>query len=305
MNYIGRFAPSPTGPLHFGSLLAALASYCDARAAGGKWLLRMEDIDPPRAMPGAADLILRQLEVYGFTWDGEVLFQHQRTEAYRAALEKLQQQGDIFWCRCSRTDLARFGSQRYPGICQAFTTPRADSAIRLRVPSGNIRFHDAVFGRQEENVAAQVGDFILRRRDGLFSYQLAVAVDDAFQNISHVVRGADLLNNTARQMVLQNKLGFSTPCYAHLPLAEYADGRKLSKQTHALALPLTPVSPVLLHALRALGQTPPHELADAPADTILTWAVASWRLDQVPATPVIIADQQASSTGQPLSRRNI
>lgn len=276
MHYTGRFAPSPTGPLHFGSLLAAVGSYCDARAAGGRWLLRMEDIDPPRAMPGASDQILRQLEAYGLAWDGPVLYQSTRDQAYLEALEQLQAQGDVFWCRCSRTELARLGTGVYPGTCRAFTTPRSDAAIRLRVPEGITSFRDVVFGPQEESVARQTGDFVLRRRDGLFSYQLAVVVDDAAQGVTRVVRGADLLDNTARQIVLQQRLGLASPTYLHLPLAVHADGSKLSKQTHAVALPV-PASPDLLRlALQRLGQIqPPPEEAPSCAD-ILSAGVANW-----------------------------
>lgn len=277
MSYIGRFAPSPTGPLHFGSLLAAVGSWCDARAAGGRWLLRIEDIDPPRAMVGADTLIRRQLEAYGLEWDGEVLFQSRRSEAYLAALERLQAQGDVFWCRCSRADLARLGNSVYPGNCRAFTRPRADAAIRLRLPDDAvIAFQDAVFGRQEEDVARTVGDFVLQRRDGLFSYQLAVVVDDAAQGVTRVVRGADLLDNTARQILLQRKLGLSTPEYLHLPLAVHADGSKLSKQTFATPLPV-PADPTLLReVLGRLGQPLPPPQEPCSCRELLDWAVRNW-----------------------------
>lgn len=279
MRQTGRFAPSPTGPLHFGSLAAAVGSYCDARTTGGRWLVRMEDIDPPRAMPGASDLILRQLEGYGFDWDGEVLFQHDRHAAYEAALAQLAEQGDVYWCRCSRTELARLGAAACPGCCRSFTTPRADAAIRLRVPAGDIVFHDAVFGEQREDVATAVGDFVLRRRDGLFSYQLAVVVDDACQAVTRVVRGADLLDNTARQIVLQRRLGLPTPDYLHLPLAVHRDGSKLSKQTFARALPL-PAEPALLReALLHLGQeAPPTGLG---CRELLSWGVAHWDVARI------------------------
>ncbi|HEX4869655.1 MAG TPA: tRNA glutamyl-Q(34) synthetase GluQRS [Moraxellaceae bacterium] len=286
MPYIGRFAPSPTGALHFGSLVAAVGSYCAARAAGGRWLLRMEDIDPPRAMPGASDLILRQLEAYGFGWDGAVLYQSSRSDAYLAALEQLHAQGDVFWCRCSRAELARLGARAYPGTCRARTTPQADAAIRLRVPPGRVEFEDAVFGPQAEDVATVVGDFVLRRRDGLFSYQLAVVVDDAAQGITQVVRGADLLDNTARQIVLQRRLGLPTPGYLHLPLAVHADGSKLSKQTFATALPLPANARLLRLALVHLGQEPPDLDLDCAA--WLAWGVAHWqpgRIRPQPRTP--------------------
>jgi glutamyl-Q tRNA(Asp) synthetase len=291
MSYVGRFAPSPTGPLHFGSLIAAVASYCDARAAGGRWLLRMEDIDPPREMPGAADLILRQMEAYGFEWDGDVLFQHTRSDAYNAALQQLQAQGDVFWCRCSRAELARLSgnstntnnSPAYPGTCRTFTSPRTDAAIRLQVPSGITHFHDAVFGEQQENVQEKVGDFILRRRDGLFSYQLAVVVDDAAQGITHVVRGADLLDNTARQIVLQQKLGLPTLHYRHLPLALHADGSKLSKQTHATALPLPASAEILREALLFLQQALPDAQNHLSPAELLRHAVRHWQPERIPA----------------------
>lgn len=289
MPYTGRFAPSPTGPLHFGSLVAAVGSFCDARAGGGRWLVRMEDTDPPRMMPGAADMILRQLEGYGFEWDGEVLQQSTRGEAYRAALAQLEAQGDLFWCRCSRTELARLGASAYPGTCRAFTRPRPDAAIRLRVPEGVVRFYDIVFGDQAEDVRATVGDFVLRRRDGLFSYQLAVVVDDAAQGVTRVVRGADLLDNTARQIVLQAKLGAATPEHLHLPLAVHADGSKLSKQTFAAPLPL-PADPARLwEALRQLGQEIPAEAPSLPCRDILAWGIRHWRTASIPRRPFLAA----------------
>lgn len=281
MRYTGRFAPSPTGPLHFGSLLAAVGSYCDARAAGGRWLVRMEDIDPPRAMPGASDLILRQLEAYGLEWDDQILYQSRRGNAYDAALATLQDRGDLFWCRCSRAELARLDADAYPGTCRAFTTQRPDAAIRLKIPPGLIHFDDAVFGLQVEDVAATVGDFVLRRRDGLYSYQLAVVVDDAEQGVNRVVRGADLLDNTARQIVLQQRLDLPTPSYLHLPLAVHADGSKLSKQTHAPALPL-PAAPELLRlALGRLGQALPPAGEQLDCVALLAWGVAHWRAENI------------------------
>lgn len=280
---IGRFAPSPTGPLHFGSLVAAVGSYCDARAQHGKWLLRMEDIDPPREQKGAANLILHQLENYGFEWDGPVLYQHTRYDAYQAALAQLQAQGDIFWCRCSRSELALHRSPIYTGRCREFCTPLADAAIRLRVPDRLVCFTDRLLGEHQDNVAHTVGDFVIRRRDQLFAYQLAVVVDDAYQGITDVVRGADLLDNTARQIVLQQLLGVPTPRYMHLPLVRHADGQKLSKQSFAPALPL-PAQPLLLwQALHFLGQHPPIELQNMPAPAILHWGVTHWQIARIPS----------------------
>jgi glutamyl-Q tRNA(Asp) synthetase len=289
--YIGRFAPTPTGPLHFGSLIAAVASYCDARAAGGQWLLRMEDIDPPREMPGAADRILQQLEAYGFEWDGEVLYQSTRLPAYHAAIAQLQEQQQIFWCRCSRADIARqhaesgssTGRSVYPGNCRRFTSARADCALRLRVSEGEVMFTDRVFGAQSEDVAKEVGDFVLLRRDGLFAYQLAVVVDDAFQGITDVVRGADLLDNTARQIVLQKMLGRPTPRYMHLPLALHADGSKLSKQTFATEIPIPADGHLVWQALTFLGQKPPSELHHEKPAQLLAWGTQHWQPEKIPA----------------------
>lgn len=283
---VGRFAPSPTGPLHAGSLLAAIASYCSARAAGGRWLVRMEDLDPPREMPGAASLILRQLEACGFEWDGDIRYQSRRQDAYEAALAQLHGQGDIFWCRCSRTDLAQLSSPAYPGTCRRFTAYRTDAAIRLRVPQGVIQFRDSVFGVQHEDVTQSVGDFILKRRDGPYAYQLAVVVDDADQGITEVVRGADLLDNTARQIVLQQRLGLATPGYTHLPLIVHADGSKLSKQTFAPALPLEDTAPLLLMALQQLNQEPPSDLAGEPPAAVLAWAIEHWRPERISTGPI-------------------
>lgn len=280
MDYVGRLAPTPTGPLHFGSLLAALASYCDARRAGGQWLLRIEDIDPPREIPGAADTILRQLEHYGLNWDGPVVYQSQRSDAYLDAIDNLRQRGLVFWCRCSRSQLA--GHSVYPGTCRHQQTPLHDAAIRLRVTPGDISFTDRVFGPQHEEVCKQVGDFVIRRRDGLFAYQLAVVVDDAASGITDVVRGADLLDNTARQIYLQQCLGYPQPRYAHLPLAVNAVGEKLSKQNLATPLPNHNPAAVLILALELLGQTPPTDLAEGSLPEVLHWATTHWAPEDIP-----------------------
>lgn len=290
MPYTGRFAPTPTGPLHFGSLLAAVASYCDARHAGGQWLLRMEDIDPPREMPGAAATILRQLEAYGLHWDGPVLYQSQRSKAYLAAIESLREKDLLFWCRCSRSTLA--GYSVYPGTCREHRQPEPDAAIRLRVQPGIVRFHDRVFGDQQEDLATSVGDFVIRRRDGLFAYQLTVVVDDAMQGVTHVVRGADLLDNTARQMYLQSLLGYPTPEYAHIPLAVNANGEKLSKQNFATALPVAQPEPLMWEALSALGQSPPAELAAAPVSEQLAWATVHWTFATMPRRMLLEPDHR-------------
>ncbi|HUX30833.1 MAG TPA: tRNA glutamyl-Q(34) synthetase GluQRS [Thiobacillus sp.] len=287
--YVGRFAPSPSGPLHYGSLVAAVASWLDARAAGGRWLLRMEDLDRPRCEPGAADTILRQLEAYGLAWDGAVLVQSQRDDAYAEALATLQAIGALYPCACTRSQLAlaprnHEGEIIYPGTCRNGLPAGATArAWRVRVPDVNARFHDRIHGELQQNLAYEVGDFIVRRADGLFAYQLAVVVDDAFQRISHVVRGADLLWNTPRQIYLQSLLGLPTPSYAHVPLVINAAGQKLSKQTLAPALPETGRSAILAQALAALGHPPPAELTGAEPAELLAWTAAHWKIENVPA----------------------
>lgn len=285
---VGRFAPSPTGPLHFGSLVAAVASFLDARAAGGQWLLRMEDLDRPRCEPGAADTIRRQLEAYGLVWDGAVLFQSQRDEAYAAALDALRGAGAAFPCTCTRSQLAQAprnaeGEIIYPGTCRLRAPPRMTAhSWRVRVDWAGTRFVDRIHGELQQNLAREVGDFIVKRADGLFAYQLAVVVDDAFQGITHVVRGADLLWNTPRQIYLQGLLGVPTPTYAHVPLVTNSAGQKLSKQTRAPALPERGRGATLARALGVLGLPPPAELAAAAPQDMLAWATASWRIENVP-----------------------
>lgn len=292
--YRGRFAPSPTGPLHFGSLIAAVGSYLEAHRHGGQWLVRMEDIDPPREMPGAADGILRTLEAYGFAWDGPVLYQSWRAEAYQAVLEQLKRDGLLYPCACTRREiadsaLAGIEGLVYPGTCRHGLPPgREARAWRLRVEDAEIIFDDAIQGRQRQNLARDIGDFVLQRADGLYAYQLAVVVDDAQQGITHVVRGSDLLDSTPRQIALQQCLGYAQPAYAHLPVAANAAGEKLSKQTQAQALdPTRPVA-ALWQALNFLGQQPPAELQTVSLDEVWAWARAHWRLAAVPARRSIV-----------------
>jgi glutamyl-Q tRNA(Asp) synthetase len=280
----GRFAPSPTGPLHLGSLVAALGSWLFARAKGGRWLVRLEDLDAPRVVPGAADEILRSLERYGLTWDGEVVFQSRRLARYDAALEILLKRKMAYACACSRADLARAASAPdradpippgvYPGRCRSGLPPgKATRAVRFRVPAGVFPFEDLVLGSCSEDVAASVGDFVVKRADGPFAYQLAVVVDDAAQDVTEVVRGADLLDSTARQIALQKALGLPTPAYAHLPLVLGPDGKKLGKRDGALPLETLDearLRATLALALGALGQespegTPPEMLREARA----------------------------------------
>ena len=258
--YIGRFAPSPTGPLHFGSLVAALASYRAARSAGGKWLLRMEDLDPPRAQPGAADDILRALDKLGLEWDGPVIHQSTRLERYRAVLDDLARRGFAYPCACTRRELedsalAIDGSRIYPGTCRRGPAPgEAARSMRVRTHGAPSGFADAVQGWLEQRVETEVGDFVLLRADGITAYQLAVVVDDLDQGITDVVRGADLLYSTARQIHLQRLLGARTPRYAHVPVVVNAAGEKLSKQTGARPLDLSDPQAELARARRFLNQ---------------------------------------------------
>jgi glutamyl-Q tRNA(Asp) synthetase len=283
-HYTGRFAPSPTGPLHFGSIITAAASYADARAHHGDWLVRIEDVDEPRTVPGSADDILRTLEALGFEWSGEVLYQTRRKQAYDDALHQLAQQDLIYRCTCTRSELQNLSdSSVYPGFCaRKHHSEKTEHAVRLRVPDARFGFVDAVMGKFEQNLQHDVGDFVIRRRDGLFAYQLAVVVDDAYQNVSHVVRGADLLDSTPRQIYLQQCLNYPTPQYAHLPLAINADGEKLSKQTYAPHIKTD--SAVLFDALNFLGQDVPTEFEHESCNAIWTWAIANWRLDKIPKT---------------------
>lgn len=291
--YRGRFAPSPTGPLHFGSLVAALGSYLEAKTCGGQWLLRMEDVDAPRCSAAAAAEILRTLEAFGLTWDGEALWQGRRTDAYAAALERLKSAGHVFPCGCTRRELADSaiapdGATIYPGTCrQGLAAGREARAWRLRVGNARIGFDDAIQGRIDSDLECEAGDFILFRADGLFAYQLAVVVDDAAAGITHVVRGADLLASTPRQIFLQQCLGVPTPAYAHLPVAVNAAGEKLSKQTRAEPLDNSRPGPALLAAMRFLGQHPPPGLSAATVQDILAWAVDNWQLARVPRGPAL------------------
>jgi glutamyl-Q tRNA(Asp) synthetase len=257
--YVGRFAPSPTGPLHFGSLVAAVASWLDARAAGGKWLVRIEDVDTTRSVPGAAEGILRTLEAFGLTWDGEVVWQSQRIAHFEAALERLRAGGYVYRCRCSRKEIADSGltgleGAIYPGTCRRLGLAGPGLAERMIAPSEPMGFVDRAIGAVTQNIAHDIGDFVVKRRDGLFAYQLAVVVDDALQGVTDVVRGADLLWSTPRQIVLQRALALPTPRYLHFPVVTNADGEKLSKQTGAQALDAAEAPALLRHALGFLGQ---------------------------------------------------
>ncbi len=286
--YRGRFAPSPTGPLHFGSLVAAVGSYLEAKTRGGEWLVRMEDLDPPREQLGAAEAILRTLEACGMEWNGKPMYQSQRAKAYRAALARLEAQGLVYRCACTRREIAdsslsHDGALIYPGTCRNGLAPgKTPRAIRMRVNHELIEFEDAVQGKLSQDLAAEVGDFVLLRADGLYAYQLAVVVDDAEQEITDVVRGADLLDSTPRQIYLQRLLGLRTPRYLHLPAAVNAAGEKLSKQTRAAPVDERDPVPVLAQVMDFLGQAPPAQLGREPLAEFWRWALAHWDAQRIP-----------------------
>jgi glutamyl-Q tRNA(Asp) synthetase len=286
--YRGRFAPSPTGPLHFGSLVAAVGSFLQARAQGGEWLVRIEDLDPPREVAGAAADILRTLESLGLHWDGAVVYQSQRGELYRHALNELERAEAIYACACSRKEIADSSLQGsegpvYPGTCRAgLPEGRAERALRVRTAGARIGFDDRWQGRCEFVLEREFGDFVVRRVEGLVSYQLAVVVDDAEQGIGEVVRGSDLLFSTPRQIHLQQLLALPTPQYAHLPAVVNARGEKLSKQTGAAAISTEAALPLLRRALAFLGQDAPPELAQGEIESLWRFAIAHWDSARVP-----------------------
>ncbi len=291
--YIGRFAPSPTGLLHIGSLLTALASYADARAHGGQWLVRIEDLDPPREMTGAASHILHTLEQFGFEWDGEVVYQSQRHHLYRAALDELIAKQHVYPCTCSRKTwhaAARQGVDGfvYNGACANqphFKLPEHQTAAwRIRVPDETIAFEDQIVGRYTQNLAQDIGDFVLLRADGFWAYQLAVVVDDQAQNINHIVRGQDLLVSTPRQIYLQRCLNAPTPQYAHLPLLVNHLGQKWSKQTLAPALDMTAREQLLRQVMHYLN-IPTCPDVNQPQD-LLAWAVQHWHIHHIPKNAI-------------------
>lgn len=287
--YIGRFAPSPTGPLHFGSLIAAVASYCDARKSHGKWLLRIEDLDRPRTVKGAADTILHQLENFGFEWDGPVLYQSQRDSFYNDALESLKTRRLIYPCTCTRKEIADSSTNIgiegviYPGTClQQPIKPHAAIAWRIKTDTSKICFEDAIQGQISQTLNTDIGDFILKRTDGLFAYQLAVVVDDAAQGVTNIVRGADLLDSTPRQIYLQQQLSYSQPQYAHIPVASNSTGEKLSKQTLAKPVTDSNANQLIYEALQFLGQQPPLAIKNATLTEMWRWACSNWQLASIP-----------------------
>ncbi len=292
--YRGRFAPSPSGELHFGSLVAAVGSLLQAKSQSGKWLLRVEDIDPPRIVPGSIDAILFALEAHQLYWDEAPVFQSRRTERYEEILQILTENGDIFCCHCSRSRLK--GLAVYPGHCREanFT----NGAIRIRTDQRMIQFSDIWQGQQNWSLAEQIGDFVIRRADKIFAYQLATVIDDFDQGITEVIRGADLLDSTPRQIFLQKKLDFPTPNYGHLPVATHANGQKLSKQN--FAQPLNPETPQenLVQALRFLSQHPPDLLLQESLETLWQWAIAHWNPAQVPKKSAVRVESPALWTNR-------
>jgi len=275
-SYIGRFAPSPSGPLHMGSLVAALASYMDARSQHGKWLMRMEDLDPPRESKEAADQILFALESLGLDWDGPVLYQSSRDDAYQQAIHLLETQGLVFACNCTRQQIQGHGGI-YPGICRTKELRDTEgSALRCRVNNTPYCFEDRLQGEHCQHLEEDIGDFVIMRKDRLFAYQLAVVVDDGFQGITHVVRGIDLMDSTPRQLYLQEKLNLPKPSYMHIPVIINDQGQKLSKQHFAAPIDPTDPAPLLIKALQYLGQNPAPALQEATAREILAWGVQHW-----------------------------
>ena len=279
--YIGRFAPSPSGPLHFGSLLAALASFLDARANKGQWLLRMEDLDPAREPPEAADQILRCLEQFSLHWDDEVLYQSHRLEAYAEALDRLREKGLIYACDCTRQQIQAMGGV-YDNRCRHRKDQVIGGALRVQTQNIQVSFDDRIQGEQSQDLLYECGDFVLVRKDGLFAYQLAVVVDDAFQQITDVVRGFDLIESTPRQIYLQQCLAYPLPRYAHIPVVVNNEGQKLSKQHFADAVNPRQASELLLKALSFLGQNPDAALAGANSSELLAWGIAHWDIQAVP-----------------------
>lgn len=300
-SYVGRFAPSPTGPLHFGSLLAAAASYLQARHLGGRWLLRVEDIDPPREQPDAADRIIEALQRYGFQWDGPVIYQSASHAAHAAALNRLQEAGHAYPCGCSRSDLADAPRGPlgiiYPGTCRTGCTA-SETAVRVRTDDSPLGFVDGLQGAHQERLESESGDFVVWRRDGLVAYHLAVVVDDHEQGITEIVRGIDLMDSTCRQIWLQRLLGFPTPSYQHIPVATHADGQKLSKLTGATAVPLGRPHETLMQVLAALRQRPPRNLRGASLDSIWAWAIENWNIGVLAGRTRIPVDSDAMAEGQ-------
>jgi len=299
--YVGRFAPSPTGPLHFGSLLAAAASYLQARASKGLWLVRVEDIDPPREETGATGAILAALERYGFEWDGRTIYQSGSAAAHEAALQRLLDAEQAYRCGCSRRDLADMPrgplGTIYPGTCREGCAS-TETAVRIRTTDAPTAFIDGLQGPQQQQLESESGDFVIWRRDGLVAYHLAVVVDDFEQGVTEIVRGIDLLDSTPRQLWLQGLMNYPRPAYLHIPVATHPDGQKLSKLTGAAPVSREDPRGTLILALAALGQRPPEDLGDAPVDDIWAWAIDHWQLDALVGKTQIVVDNNAIANGE-------
>lgn len=291
-NYIGRFAPSPTGPLHFGSLVTAVASYFQARKNNGQWLVRIEDIDKKRELKGATDSILKTLEAYQLYWDGEVSYQSSRLEHYFHAIEKLHKLNKLYCCQCSRKTIQHYIEKHqhsnnklkptvYPGICRNKNYPiEQPHSLRLLVDDQTISFSDTLQGNQTQNLSL-VGDFVVQQMDGNITYQLAVAIDDALQNITEVVRGVDLFDSCSKQILILTLLDYPFPQYCHLPLVCHKDGSKLSKQTGAAAIDDIKTTPQLWKALSFLSQNPPAELTNVKIQELHSWAKQNWDIKKI------------------------
>jgi len=281
----GRFAPSPTGSLHFGSVVAAVASYMQAKSQRGKWLVRIDDIDPPREQYGASTSILKTLGCLGLHWDGKVLFQRHRHDAYQEALKLLSEQKLIYRCTCSRKQLQ---GNTYSGTCRhKGHSPNQQHALRILTKQVHINFNDGIQGHIQQNLEVDVGDFIVRRADKLIAYHIAVVVDDAWQGITEIVRGADLLDVTPRQIYLQRILNYPAPAYAHIPTAVDAHGNKLSKQHHAYPVDDTRPESTLFSALEFLGQQPDNALLQGDVEEIIQWGVKNWSMEKIPEKATI------------------
>lgn len=287
MSYRGRFAPTPSGPLHMGSLFTALASYLRARDQNGQWLIRIDDLDTPRNVPGADTVILKQLESHGLEWNETPRYQTTHIEQYRSALNDLQERGNVYGCTCTRAELALTSHAGpdgpvYAGICRGKNIGNEKHALRVSVTETSLSFKDLLLGQQTRQLRDEIGDFIVQRSDGILGYQLACAIDESEQGITEVLRGADLLDSTFRQLYLQQLLGLIPAQYGHLPVLIQADGKKLSKQNHADPIDASSASGNLMRCLISLGQNPPAELVGAAPREILNWATGHWQLALIP-----------------------